>query len=94
MNTTAINRRMLIGVFNALSKADTAWAIKTLAEKLYDNEVVPEGRSNSIIMPSAYSKSLPKEVLDMTLKHRKKVSYGSYGEYKADLVSAIEDKFR
>jgi len=93
MNTVTINRDYLSKIFATMSPTDTTWAIKTLTERLS-----LFGQTSNVEAPTQENKSwqrpLPKAVINMTMKHRKRVSYENVEDYKDDLTNILEEKYR
>lgn len=91
MNNVVFNRDYLSKIFNSLGRDDAAWALQALSDRL---SVLSKATSkeDEYKIDAVWNKPLPKAVLNMTMHHRKAVSYNTDKEYKADLAQILEEK--
>lgn len=93
MITPTINRKSLSKIFASMSPADTMWAIKKLTDRLYFLSNYSNSPSSEE-KDATWKKELPNKVLEMTVKHRKRVAYETENDYTNAVIDLLEGKYR
>lgn len=93
MSNVAVSRDYLSRIFDTLSRDDAAWALKTLSDRLFTGRE-SESEKPEPACGAVWKKPLPQAVLNMTVRHRKNVSYETAEEYKADLAETLVERYK
>lgn len=88
MNTATISRDYLSKIFATMSPIDTTWAIKELTDRLFMISKISDKKAET--QETVSQRELPEAVRNMTVRHRKRVSYDTYEDYNADLTAMLE----
>lgn len=90
MNTATINRDYLSQIFATMTPTDTTWAIKELTDRLFmlGHVAYKKAETKGETLPH----EIPEAVRNMTVRHRKCVSYDTYEDYRTDLTATLEEK--
>lgn len=94
MSTATVNREYLSRIFSTMNPVDTSWAIKTLTERLdrMEKPATPAEPQRKAWWP--HRLPVPEAVKNMTMKHRKSVSFETEEDYRDALTRILEEKYK